>query len=194
VLGPFYIDTAPQLPLSANIARDAPGEPAYVFGRVLDVHGAPIPHAELDIWQTDGDGLYDLQRPGEVRYCRAKLTTTTDGRYRFRTVKPVSYPVPTDGPVGALLSKLGRGPYRPAHIHVIATAPGYERVATHLFVAGDPYLETDAVFGVKQSLVVGFEKHPPGPTPDGTNSPVSFHTAHFDFRLVSLRDPAIPSV
>jgi hydroxyquinol 1,2-dioxygenase len=185
VLGPFYIGGAKDMSMWADIAGDAPGEPAYVSGRVLDVSGKPIPGAVLDVWQTDGEGFYDVQRPGgNEQYARGRFTTGTDGSYGFRTVKPVSYPVPTDGPVGKMLLGMGRHPYRPAHVHVIATAPGYDRVATHLFVEGDEYLDSDAVFGVKHSLVVDFKDHPAGPTPDGGKSPAPFCTAEFDFRLV----------
>lgn len=185
VLGPFYVSGAKDMPIWADIAGNAPGEPAYVSGRVLDVNGQPIAGAVLDVWQTDGEGFYDVQRPGgNEQYARGKFTTGADGHYGFRTVKPVSYPVPTDGPVGKMLLGMGRHPYRPAHVHVIATAPGYDRVATHLFVEGDEYLDTDAVFGVKHSLVVDFKDHPAGPTPDGKKSAVSFFTAEFDFRLV----------
>lgn len=185
VLGPFYASGARDMPMWADIAGDAPGEAAYVSGRVLDVAGNPIAGALLDVWQTDGEGFYDAQRPGgKAHYARGKFTTAADGRYGFRTVKPVSYPVPTDGPVGRMLLGMGRHPYRPAHLHVIASAPGYERVATHLFVKGDPYLDSDAVFGVKPSLIVAFEAHAPGSAPDGKKSAVSFFTAEFDFRLV----------
>ena len=185
VLGPFYVSGAKDMPMWADIAGEAPGEPAYVSGRVLDVNGKPIAGAVLDVWQTDGEGYYDVQRPGgDEHYARGKFTTAADGRYGLRTVKPVSYPVPTDGPVGKMLLGMGRHPYRPAHVHVIATAPGYERVATHLFVAGDPYLDSDAVFGVKRSLVVNFKPHPTGPAPDGKKSAVPFCSAEFDFRLV----------
>jgi hydroxyquinol 1,2-dioxygenase len=185
VLGPFYIGGAKDMSMWADIAGDAPGEPAYVSGRVLDVSGKPIPGAVLDVWQTDGEGFYDVQRPGgNEQYARGRFTTGADGSYGFRTVKPVSYPVPTDGPVGKMLLGMGRHPYRPAHVHVIATAPGYDRVATHLFVEGDEYLDSDAVFGVKHSLVVDFKDHPAGPTPDGGKSPAPFCTAEFDFRLV----------
>ena len=185
VLGPFYVSGAKDMPMWADIAGEAPGEPAYVSGRVLDVNGKPIAGAVLDVWQTDGEGYYDVQRPGgDEHYARGKFTTAADGRYGLRTVKPVSYPVPTDGPVGKMLLGMGRHPYRPAHVHVIATAPGYERVATHLFVAGDPYLDSDAVFGVKRSLVVNFKPHPAGPAPDGKKSAVPFCSAEFDFRLV----------
>jgi hydroxyquinol 1,2-dioxygenase len=186
VLGPFYVSGAKEFPMWADIAGGAPGEPAYVSGRVLDVDGEPIAGAMLDVWQTDGDGFYDAQRPGNEQYARGKFVTGADGRYGFKTLKPVSYPVPTDGPVGKMLLGMGRHPYRPAHVHVIATAPGYERVATHLFVKGDAYLDSDAVFGVKPSLIVEFVEHAPGPTPDGGRSSVPFTTAEFDFRLVRI--------
>ena len=135
--------------------------------------------------QTDGEGFYDVQRPGgNEQYARGRFTTGADGCYGFRTVRPVSYPVPTDGPVGKMLLGMGRHPYRPAHVHVIATAPGYDRVATHLFVEGDEYLDSDAVFGVKHSLVVEFRDRSAGPTPDGRVSLAPFCTADFDFKLV----------
>ncbi len=185
VLGPFYVSGAKDMPMWADIAGDAPGEPAYILGRVQDVNGKPLAGAVLDVWQTDGEGFYDVQRPGSnEQYARGRFTTGADGRYGFLTVKPVSYPVPTDGPVGKMLLGMGRHPYRPAHVHVIATAPGYDRVATHLFVEGDEYLDSDAVFGVKHSLVVDFKDHPAGPTPDGGKSAAPFCTAEFDFKLV----------
>jgi len=185
VLGPFYVSGAKDMPMWADIAADAPGEPAYVFGRVLDVGGKPIAGATIDVWQTDGEGVYDVQRPGgNESYARGKFTTAADGRYGIRTVKPVSYPVPTDGPVGKMLLGMGRHPYRPAHVHAIVSAPRYEKVATHLFVEGDAYLGSDAVFGVKHSLVVDFKPHPAGPTPDGGKSAAPFCTAEYDFRLV----------
>ncbi|MBV9945726.1 MAG: hypothetical protein JOZ69_02635, partial [Myxococcales bacterium] len=106
------------------------------------------------------------------------------GAYGFRTVKPVSYSIPTDGPVGAMLAALGRHPYRPAHLHTIVSAPGYQPITTHLFVAGDPHLDSDAVYAVKQSLVVDFRMHPAGPTPDGGRCDVPFCTAEYDFKLV----------
>lgn len=185
VLGPFYVPGAKNMPMWADIAQEAPGEPAYVFGRVLDVGGKPIAGATIDVWQTDGEGFYDVQRQGgNESYARGKFTTAADGHYGFRTVKPVSYPIPTDGPVGKMLLGMGRHPYRPAHVHAIVSAPGYEKVATHLFVRGDAYLDSDAVFGVKQSLVVDFKPHPAGQTPDGKKSTAPFCTAEYDFRLV----------
>jgi hydroxyquinol 1,2-dioxygenase len=183
VLGPFYVPGAKNLPLWANIAEGIGGVPAYISGRVLDIEGKPIAGAMLDVWQTDGEGFYDVQRP-DASYARGKFTTGADGRYGFRTVKPVSYPIPTDGPVGKMLLGMGRHPYRPAHVHTIVSAPGYETVTTHLFVEGDKYLDSDAVFGVKHSLVVEFRQHPPGSTPDGGKSDEPFCTAKYDFRLV----------
>jgi hydroxyquinol 1,2-dioxygenase len=184
VLGPFYAAGAKDMPMWGDIGKGVPGEPAYVHGRVLDVDGNPLAGAVLDVWQTDGEGFYDAQRPetGE-QYARGKFATGADGRYGFRTVKPVSYPVPTDGPVGRMLLDMGRHPYRPAHVHMIVTAPGHERVATHLFVAGDEYLDSDAVFGVKPSLVVDFKAHPAGTAPDGKPSTVPYRSAEYDFRL-----------
>ncbi len=183
VLGPFYVSGANVMRMWADIAGDAPGEPAYVFGYVLDVGGKPISGATIDVWQTDGEGVYDVQREG-ASYARGKFITGADGRYGFRTVKPVSYPIPTDGPVGKMLLRMGRHPYRPAHVHTIVSAPGCEKVTTHLFVEGDAYLDSDAVFGVKHSLVVDFKPHPAGPTPDGGKSAAPFCTAEYDFRLV----------
>jgi hydroxyquinol 1,2-dioxygenase len=185
VLGPFYVEGSKDQPMWANIGAGVAGEPAYVYGRVLDTAGQPIVGAALDVWQTDGEGLYDVQRQGgNERYARGKFTTGADGRYGFRTVQPVSYPIPTDGPVGAMLLAMGRHPYRPAHVHAIVTASGYEGVATHIFVEGDQYLDSDAVFGVKNSLVKDFTKHPAGRTPDGKESATPFFSVEFDFRLV----------
>src|ERR1700678_474941 len=161
VLGPFYVSGAHAYPMWADIRGNATGEPCYVYGQVIATDGKPITGAVLDVWQTDGDGMYDVQRAGGgERYARGKFTTGADGHYGFRTVKPVSYPVPTDGPVGAMLLAMSRHPYRPAHVHAVVSAPGYEGVATHIFVAGDPYLDSDAVFGVKNSLVREFNRHP----------------------------------
>jgi len=184
VLGPFYRPDARELPMGSNIAAGLAGTPTYFSGRVLDVAGAPIAGAVLDVWQTDGDGFYDVQRPGGASYARGRFTTGADGHYSFRTVKPVSYSIPTDGPVGVMLRAMGRHPFRPAHVHLIVSAPGYGAVTTHLFVKGDPYLDTDAVFAVKESLIVDFGDHPPGRAPDGGACDQPYCTAGYDFRLV----------
>jgi hydroxyquinol 1,2-dioxygenase len=158
VLGPFYAENAPDLPAGTDIAHGGPGEPTEVSGRVLTPEGKPIKGAVLDVWQTAGNALYSTQDPKQDRFnCRGRFRTDENGAFFFRTVKPVSYPVPTDGPVGTILNAMGRHPMRPAHIHFIISAPGYEPVATHLFVNGDPYLDSDAVFAVKDSLVVDFK-------------------------------------
>jgi hydroxyquinol 1,2-dioxygenase len=118
---------------------------------------------------------------------RGRIKTGADGRYAFWTVKPVSYPIPTDGPVGRMLLKTGRHPYRPAHTHMILSAPGYESVTTHLFVGGDPYLDSDAVFAVKHSLVVNFARHEPGTAPDGKRMEQPYYTVEYDFGLVPAK-------
>jgi len=184
VLGPFHVDGAPDMPNGADIAKGVAGEPTFYSGRVRSPDGKPIVGATLDIWSTDGEGFYDVQRKDmQGLRARAKIKTDADGRYSFWTIKPVSYPVPTDGPVGKMLLKMGRHPYRPAHTHMIVSAPGYERVATHVFVEGDPYLESDAVFGVKNSLVAEFKRHDPGTAPDGKRVERPFYTVSFDFGL-----------
>ena len=182
VLGPFYVPGAAQLPMWSNIANALKGEPAYVSGTIREVNGTPIAGATIDVWQTDGDGVYDVQRGGTL-YARGKFVTGADGQYGFRTVKPVSYPIPADGPVGRMLLSMGRHPYRPAHVHAIVSAPEFETVTTHLFVKGDQYLDSDAVFGVKDSLVVEFTEHVPGLAPDGSHSAVAFRSVRHDFRL-----------
>ncbi|MDJ0685797.1 MAG: intradiol ring-cleavage dioxygenase [Alphaproteobacteria bacterium] len=160
VLGPFHVAGAPELQMGDDICRDGIGEPCVVRGVVADEDGNPISGAELDVWQTNGEGFYDVQQPTEQPQMnlRGKFRTGSDGAFWFKTVKPVPYPVPTDGPVGQLLEAMGRHPYRPAHIHFIVSATGFEQVTTHVFVDGDPYLESDAVFGVKDSLVLPFEQ------------------------------------
>jgi hydroxyquinol 1,2-dioxygenase len=163
LLGPFYRDGAPELPRGASIAGDTPGEAqgeAIVLrGQVTDVHGRPLAGALLDIWQAAPNGKYDIQdEHQEGMNLRGRFRTGADGRYEFRSVRPKSYPVPDDGPVGVLLRAQGRHPYRPAHIHFVITADGCEPLITALYIAGDSYIESDAVFGAKRSLTVGYHK------------------------------------
>ena len=184
VFGPFFVEGAPHVAQWADIRGGARGVPCFVSGTVSDVDGAPIADAVIDVWQSDGEeGFYDVQKPGGASYCRAKVHTDASGRFGFLPVKPVSYPVPTDGPVGAMLLKMGRHPFRPAHIHTMIAREGFAPLTTHLFVAGDEYLDSDAVFGVKDSLVVDFVAHPPGKAPDGSTVNEAFATAHYDFVL-----------
>jgi catechol 1,2-dioxygenase len=176
VLGPFHVGGAPALEMGASISKDGKGDPVRVSGRVVDTNGNPIAGASLDVWQTSSDGFYDIQdRTQPEMNLRGIFTTGADGRYFFRSIKPSSYPIPTDGPVGQMLTALGRHPMRPAHIHFIVSAPGFETVTTHIFVEGDPYLESDAVFGVKSSLVVPFVRH------DDEEKP--YYTAEYEFVL-----------
>jgi catechol 1,2-dioxygenase len=158
VLGPFHVVESPPRPLGANISLADRGEPCLVTGRVTGPDGEPVGGAAVDVWQADAEGYYDVQRPGEVppSNLRGLFTTGDDGRFWFRTVMPRYYPIPTDGPVGALLEATGRHPYRPAHIHFLVGAEGYAPVTTHVFAADSPYLDSDAVFGVKPGLVRDF--------------------------------------
>jgi hydroxyquinol 1,2-dioxygenase len=159
VFGPFFVEGSPEAQLGDDIANGAPGQPCLVSGKVLNTKGEPIAGALVETWQADEDGFYDVQKDLDRPQNRAHLTTDAEGNYRFWAVKPVAYPIPDDGPVGELLRAGGRGPMRPAHIHFMVTAPGYARLITHVFAAGDEYLDTDAVFGVKQSLIADFTEH-----------------------------------
>lgn len=158
VQGPFHASGSPIRALGDNICEDGVGEPCWIEGRVTDVDGNPLAGAELDIWQTNGEGAYQVQDPGQQPdgNQRGIFKTNADGRYYFRATLPVSYSIPTDGPVGEVLNAMGRHAMRPAHMHFMVEAPGYDKVTTHLFVKGDKYLDSDAVFGVKESLVVEF--------------------------------------
>jgi hydroxyquinol 1,2-dioxygenase len=184
VLGPFYWEGAPELPRGSNLAEGVKGEPTFYSGRVLSVDGRPIENALLDIWSGNGEGYYDMQLPEETGMkARGRIRTDSEGRYWFRSLKPTFYPVPTDGPVGRMLHKMGRHPYRPGHIHMIVSALGHLPVTTHLFVAGSQYLDSDAVFGMKESLVAQFERHSPGTDPNGDRIDTPFYTVKYDFRL-----------
>src|SRR5215469_18478016 len=162
VLGPFYVPGAPVRAFGERIGRLADGSPVLVRGMVTDLAGDGLAGARLDIWQASGNGLYDNEDPDQPPFnLRGVFVTDDSGRYEFRTVRPVSYPIPTDGPVGKLLSAAKRSRWRAAHIHAIVSAPGYRPVTTHVFDSQNPYLESDAVFGVKTSLVKEFR--PAGP-------------------------------
>lgn len=158
VLGPFHVVASPPRQLGADIALDGKGEACVVSGRVTGSDGEALTGALVDVWQANADGYYDVQQPDvqPERNLRGLFRTDADGRYWFRTIVPRYYPIPDDGPVGRLLAATGRHPYRPAHVHFIVAADGYRPVTTHVFVAGSPYLDSDAVFGVKQSLVREF--------------------------------------
>ena len=158
VLGPFWTPDAPLRAYGESIAEGAQaGTPAWVSGRVFGLDREPIAGAMLDIWQNGADGLYTVQKPESPEsHLRGRFLSRADGTYAFLGVRPVPYTVPDDGPVGAMLAATGRHPWRPAHIHMIVTAPGYQRLQTHIFDSESPYLESDAVFAVKRSLVREF--------------------------------------
>jgi hydroxyquinol 1,2-dioxygenase len=185
VQGPFYWEGSPELELGSDIGEQMPGEPAYYHGTVTDTQGKPIAGCCLDVWSGDGDGVYDMQMGDDAGMrLRARFRTDAKGHYRFWSIKPSFYPVPDDGPVGDMLRRMGRHPNRPGHIHMKVYAPGHQTVTTHLFVADSPYLDSDAVFGVRNSLIVPFDQHPPGTAPDGRHMNVPYHSATYAFRLV----------
>ena len=179
VLGPFYVEGAPEMGQGANIAKPGtPGEPCVVECSIAGIDGKPVAGVLVDVWQGGGDGFYDVQKNEGVNL-RARFRTGADGKLAFRCVKPTSYPVPHDGPVGRMLVATGRHPMRPGHIHFMIQAPGFDKLVTHLFVRGGEYLDSDAVFGVKDSLVVDFKKNAKGE-----------YTMHYDFVLKPAKDKA----
>jgi len=161
VLGPFYVPGSPLRPHGASIAEEVAGAPAWIHGKVLDLDGGPIPGAELDVWQNGDDRLYAVQNAEAPEdHLRGRFTTRDDGSYAFLAVRPVPYTIPDDGPVGRMLAATGRHPWRPAHVHMIVRAPGYRTLATHIFDRESEYLDSDAVFAVKPSLLREFVRRP----------------------------------
>jgi hydroxyquinol 1,2-dioxygenase len=160
VLGPFHVAGAPHYPMGTNISLDGKGESCLFTGMVRDLEGHPVADAKIDVWCDNADGYYDVQQPGIQPQWnnRGIFITGPDGAYSFRGIRPVSYPIPDDGPVGQMLAALGRHPNRPAHVHFLVSAPGYETIVTHTFVEGDRWLSSDAVFGVKSSLIATMER------------------------------------
>jgi hydroxyquinol 1,2-dioxygenase len=184
VFGPFFVEGSPAYENGDDLANGAPGVPCYVSGTVRSVGGDPIPGALLEIWQADEDGLYDVQYADldEARG-RGHLHADDDGRYWFWTVHPEAYPIPTDGPVGELLAATNRSPMRPAHIHFMVKVDGYQTLITHVFDEADQYLDTDAVFGVRSSLLARFDRHEPGTAPDGREMAGPWASTEFDLIL-----------
>ncbi|WP_344868903.1 dioxygenase [Amycolatopsis ultiminotia] len=185
VLGPFHLTESPRRALGDSIDLLGKARPCVISGRVLGADGEPVPGADIDVWQCTEDGFYDVQQPGvqPPGNGRGRFTADGDGRYWFRTVVPSHYPIPTDGPVGRLLESSKRHPYRPAHVHFIVGAAGYRELTTHAFVADSPYLESDAVFAVKPSLVVDFAESPDEAEAAGYHVTAPFVHAQFDIIL-----------
>ncbi|MGY1915377.1 dioxygenase family protein [Blastococcus sp. SYSU DS0973] len=184
VLGPFHIEGSPELGFAEDMSDGLPGVPLFLHGRVTDLDGAPVAGAVLDVWQSDSEGFYESQlaEVDEARL-RAKYTTGPDGEYCVRTIAPLGYSIPMDGPVGDLAARTGISHFRPAHVHFLINVPGFEPLITHLFQEGAQYLDSDVVFGTKQELVTSFDAREPGQTRDGGSLDVPWLESRYDFVL-----------
>lgn len=190
VLGPFHVAGAPRPAHGADIAEGIEGERLLVEGRVQSAAGAALPGARVEVWAADTDGFYDVQRPGlDGHSGRATFEADAEGRFHFWTVMPAFYPIPDDGPVGQLLRATGRHPFRPAHVHFMISAPGHEQLVTHIFAEDSPYLDSDAVFGVKTSLIERFATHAPGRAPDGRVLDAPWRSLKRKFGLKPVESP-----
>lgn len=187
VFGPFFVEGSPRIELGEDIAEGVTGRPCYVHGSVHDTDGNPIPEARIEVWEADDDGFYDVQREHGKLMGRAHMFSSNDGDYDFWSVQPAAYPIPNDGPVGRLLKAAERPVMRPAHVHFMVTAPGYRTLVTHIFVAGDQHLDNDAVFGVKDSLIVDFVEQASSPAPRGRQDTESWVDAEFNIVLAHER-------
>ncbi|MGO4326353.1 intradiol ring-cleavage dioxygenase [Cupriavidus sp. 2TAF22] len=193
VFGPFYVDGAPEYELGGDVGNGMAGDPCYVSGHVKGIGGEAVPGARMEVWQADSEGFYDVQQPGlEQHQGRGALMADAEGGYRFKSILAECYPIPHDGPVGHMLDAMGRHPWRPAHLHFMISAPGYETLITHVFRDGDAYLDSDAVFGVRSSLIADWVRHESGTTPDGKVSAAPFYTLDFDF-ILNPSAPAAPA-
>ena len=195
VFGPFFVDGAPEVAYGGDIAGGAGGQPCWVEGTVRGLGGAPVAGARIEVWEADDDGRYDVQYGDDRIAARGHQFTDEQGRYGFWCVTPTPYPIPHDGPVGDLLKAGGRGPMRAAHLHFMVTAPGFHRLVTHIFVRGDAYQDSDAVFGVKESLVVDFTEQRPGtPAPAGREIGGAWSRARFDIVLAPDQEAGVPAL
>jgi catechol 1,2-dioxygenase len=195
VTGPFHVVESPLRALGADISLQGAGEPCLVTGRVTGPSGEPVPGALVDVWQADADGFYDVQKPDSIPECnlRGLFIADDEGRFWFGTIVPRYYPIPDDGPVGRLLEATARHPNRPAHIHFIAKAACYATVTTHLFVDESPYLDSDAVFGVKESLVRAFPVVDDPARAQALGLPNPFRSVDFDIRLLAVAADGAPA-
>ena len=183
VEGPFHIPDAPEFGHGGSMAEGVPGVPCFVTGTVPSLDGKPVARAVLDLWQTDGEGLYEEQRHTTEPWMRGIYKTQADGSYSVRTVAPIGYTMPMDGPVGEFFNRTNMSHMRPAHIHFAVSAPGYHYLVTHLFQKGDDYIDNDVVYGVKDALIVEFVKKPPGKAPNGEMVDTPFYEVKYDFVL-----------
>jgi hydroxyquinol 1,2-dioxygenase len=188
VFGPFFVEGAPDYENGDDISNGAMGAPCFVQGRVVDLSGEPVANAQLEVWQSDEEGYYDVQKPPVAdekpeHRGRGRLRTKADGSFHFRSILAVAYPIPNDGPVGRMLEAVGRHPWRPAHLHFMISSPEHETLITHVFREGDEYLDSDAVFGVRSTLVAEWKRQEAGIAPDGTKMDTPFYTLEYDFVL-----------
>lgn len=185
VLGPFYVENPPQREHGSMISEDLDGTPLLVECSVSDMDGNPIAGAVVDTWHSDAEGFYDVQKQGDLEHLseRARFLTDENGAFWFRSVVPNFYPIPNDGPVGKMLDAQGRHPFRPAHVHFMISAPGCETLVTHVFIAGDPYLDSDVVFGVKDGLIRALEQQGSGLTLRGNRIDRPMAALRYDFVL-----------
>ncbi len=184
LLGPFYVEGAPELGFGADMLKDNDGIRTIVQGKVMDMKGVPVAGAVMDLWQNAANGLYQVQDPGQDdENLRCRTVTNDAGEYLFSTIKPVPYPVPENGPVGDMLRATGRHPWRTGHIHFKITADGYKPLVTELFPDDDPYLDEDAVFGVRESLILNFVEADGAETPAMPGVELPYCNVNFDFRL-----------
>jgi hydroxyquinol 1,2-dioxygenase len=183
VEGPFHVADAPERASGETLTEGAPGGPLFITGTVRGLDGKPIAGAVLDVWQTDGEGLYEAQRDVTGPWMRGLYRTGADGSYAIRTVAPIGYTIPMDGTIGELMKRTKISHMRPAHVHFQVSAPGHDSLVTHLFKNGDPYIDTDVVYGVKKLLIVDFERKPAGRAPTGEAVATSYHVVRYDFVL-----------
>jgi len=186
VLGPFYVGEHKMTPHGTDISAKLPGERMFVQSRVTDLKGKPLAGVPVDVWHADDDGFYDSQKPSYATQgpsSRARFITDSDGRFFFRTILPCSYPIPTDGPVGEMIHATRRPALRPAHVHFLVAAPGYQPLVTHVFIGGDPNIDCDVVFGVKDELIANIEKRTDPLMPDGKPAPTPWHLMTYEFRM-----------
>ncbi len=194
IMGPFHVRNSPEFANGANMAADAPGKPLVLTGSVRSLAGAPIPNAIVDVWQPDGEGIYEAQRPGQDGpYLRGAYRTDASGSFIIRSVTPIGYSIPLDGPAGDLITRTGVSPFRPAHVHFEVSADGFAPLITHIFRNLDPYLDTDVVFAVKDRLVVDFFEKEPGTASNGETIAVPYLTAKVEFVLASAREKTVRS-
>ena len=185
VLGPFHNHDSQLQPNGVDLTRGQAGERTWLHGRVVDVHGKPIANAQIDFWQNADNGLYPAQDPEQDPHnLRCKIHCDADGSFELLTIRPHPYTVPTDGPVGAMLAAAKRNIWRPAHYHVIVSAPGYVGLVTELFPAGSAYIDNDTVFGVREGLIVDFKPCHNSEIAKRYNLQTPFHEVQFEFCLV----------